>query len=313
MKNIKIDIIESKTLIVGVFVNLIMAITGWITFYFSNSDAVLLDGNFSFIAAITTFFGIIISKKKHIRTSDFPFGNYVFESFFVFFKGIMILGITIVASIQSSVKIINFLKGKSINPIDIHSIFYYIIIVIILCFGLAFYYKARNKQIKNKSSMLSVESKSSLIDGFLSLGLGIFLITISIIPTDSTFHFLLYIGDAIIVLILSMFLAKIPIKIIKTAFIELRGGVLQDKKSRVQIEEVISKNLSSNFINNSNYITKLGSSYLVVVYVNPKTDLVNVNEIERMKEEILNSLIPDFHTVYLEIVINKNEKSQQHT
>ena len=123
-KKMEIDTIENRALKVGVFVNLIMAIAGWITFYYSNSEAMLLDGNFSFISAIATLSAVIITKKKHIRTSVFPFGSYVYESFFVFFKGIMILGITIVASVQSIIKIIDYLNGATINQINIHSILY---------------------------------------------------------------------------------------------------------------------------------------------------------------------------------------------
>lgn len=81
-----IEKIEGRALVVGIIVNLIMAIAGWTTYYFSKSEAVLLDGNFSVIVSITTLIAMIIAKRKYIKTKNFPFGSYVYESFFVLFK-----------------------------------------------------------------------------------------------------------------------------------------------------------------------------------------------------------------------------------
>ncbi len=41
---IEIDSVETKALRIGIFISLLMAIAGWITYYFSGSDAMLLDG-----------------------------------------------------------------------------------------------------------------------------------------------------------------------------------------------------------------------------------------------------------------------------
>jgi predicted Co/Zn/Cd cation transporter (cation efflux family) len=71
--NRKNEIIENKALRVGVIVNLIMTFAGWITFYFSNSEAILLDGNFYLISAIATIIAIIISNNKHQRTILFTY------------------------------------------------------------------------------------------------------------------------------------------------------------------------------------------------------------------------------------------------
>ncbi len=301
----KMDIIESKALRFGVAINLIMAIAGWITYYYSNSEALLLDGNYSFIAAIATLSAIIIIKRRHIKTSIYPFGSYFYESFFVLLKGVMIFAITTVALIQNAVKIIDYLNGEAVARVNIGPVLYYVILMMVLCFGLGFYYKSKNNQIDNKSSILSVESQASVIDGFLTLGVGIALLLASIIPLNSPLDFLLYIGDAIIVLILCLLLIKAPLRTIKEAFIELSGGVLQDKKSKEQIEEVITKHLSPEFNYLSNYINKMGSSYFVILYITAKSELVNVARVEAMKEEMLNALIPTFHTIDMEIIIKK--------
>ncbi|AZQ61687.1 hypothetical protein EI427_05400 [Flammeovirga pectinis] len=298
------DIIERKALKFGIVANLLMAIAGWVTYYFSNSDAMLLDGNFSLISALATFGAIIIGKKKHTRTSLFPFGKYVFESFFVFFKGILIFGITIVAVVQSCIKIINYFNGEAITPIVIHSILYYTVVIAIISFGIAYYYKNQNQKIGLNSPILSVETKSSVIDGFLTVGIGVSLLLVSLISEDSVLSFLKYIGDSIIVLIMGVVLINTPIKIIKDAFIELGGGVLQDKKSYDKIEKIISENLPSIYNEHQNYISKLGSNYFVALYVSTSEKNINVNELLQTRTKISAALAPSFPTHNIEIIIN---------
>jgi len=58
-----IDKTENKALKVGIFISFLMAIAGWVTYYFSGSDAMLLDGNFSFISVFAVVIAIMIANK----------------------------------------------------------------------------------------------------------------------------------------------------------------------------------------------------------------------------------------------------------
>ena len=109
----------------------------------------------------------------------------------------------------------------------------------ILCFVLYFFYKSKNKTIDNKSSILQVETQASLVDGFLSLGIGLVFIIIWRLPANSSFDFLNSIGDAIIVLIMCLIFFTLPLKIIKESFIELGGGMLQDTAKKEMAEKTI--------------------------------------------------------------------------
>jgi predicted Co/Zn/Cd cation transporter (cation efflux family) len=298
-----IDKIENKALRSGIFISLIMALAGWITYYLSDSEAMLLDGNFSLVSAITIMFALIISKRKHEKTKTFPFGSYVYESLFVFIKGILILGVILVASVQNSIKIIDFINGDYIEPVKINTILYYIVFMTILCFGLFFYFKSKNKRINYKSSILKVEAQSSFIDGFLSLGIGIVFVGISLIPQDSSLNFFKNIGDAIIVLVISLVFISIPFKIIRESFIELGGGVLQDKSSKNLIENAIDVSLSPSFIKKSSYISKLGSNYFIAVFITSKTNDIQLDSIENFRKDVLNLLIPEFNNVKFEVIV----------
>jgi len=232
------DKVEIRALWVMVVTNLIMAIAAWVTFELTNSQAILLDGNFSFVLAIATVIAIIISKNKHKKTPTFPYGNYVYEAAFVLSKGLLILGIVIMAFFQNTVKIIEFLQGEKSESVVLVPIYYYTLFILVLTGALLLFFNRQNKEMNNKSSMLIVEAESAKIDGILTLATGLVFFLISFITTSSPIDFLLYIGDSIIVILISLAMVGIPIKIIKNAFIELGGGTLQNKQEKQEIESV---------------------------------------------------------------------------
>jgi len=301
-----IDKIENKALRIGIFISLLMAIAGWITYYFSGSDAMLLDGNFSFISVFAGLVALIISNRKHRKTKNFPFGSYVYEALFVLIKGILILGVILVSGLQNTLKIIAYLKGKRFETVVIEPILIYVIIISILCFVLYFFYKSKNKTIDNKSSILTVETQALLVDGFLSLSIGLVFTIIWLLPANSSFDFLKSIGDAIIVLIMCLIFFTLPLKIIKESFIELGGGMLQDTAKKEMAEKTIIESLPSNLIKQSIYISKLGSSYFILVYVSSDTNKIDLSMIETLRKKIQQTLIHIFTNLKFEIIVRCN-------
>jgi predicted Co/Zn/Cd cation transporter (cation efflux family) len=301
-----IDKIENKALRIGIFISFLMAIAGWITYYFSGSDAMLLDGNFSFISVFAGIVALIISNRKHRKTKNFPFGSYVYEALFVLIKGILILGVILVSGLQNTLKIIAYLKGKRFETVVIEPILIYVIIISILCFVLYFFYKSKNKTIDNKSSILQVETQASLVDGFLSLGIGLVFMIIWLLPANSSFDFFKSIGDAIIVLIMCLIFFTLPLKIIKESFIELGGGMLQDTAKKEMAEKTIIQSLPSNLIKKSIYISKLGSSYFILVYVSSDTNIIDLSIIETLRKKIQQALIHIFTNLKFEIIVRYN-------
>ena len=301
---VNIDKVESNALRIGIFISLLMAIAGWTTYYFSGSEAMLLDGNFSFISVFAGLVAIFISSTKHKKTKTFPFGSYVYEALFVLIKGILILGIILVSGLQNTLKIVAYLKGKTIEAIVIGPILIYVIVISVLCFVLYFFYKSKNKALNNRSSILQVETKAALIDGFLSLGIGLVFMIIWLLPANSPFDFLISIVDAIIVLIMCIVFFTLPLKIIRESFIELGGGIIQDKATTVLAENAIVDSLPSNLTKQSIYLSKLGSSYFILVYLSSDTNTIDLSLIEMLKEKIQQVLSHTLTNVKLEIIIS---------
>lgn len=309
-----IDIVENNALRVGIFISLLMAIAGWVTYYFSGSDAMLLDGNFSFISVFAGLVAIVISNRKHQKTKTFPFGSYVYEALFVLIKGVLILGVIFVSGLQNTLKIVDYIKGKPSEAVVIGPILIYVIVISVLCFVLYFFYKSKNKTINNKSSILQIETKSTLLDGFMSLGIGIVFLIIWLLPANSSFDFLKSIGDAIIVLIMCLLFFTMPLKVIRESFIELGGGVLQDTATKDMAEQAITELLPAHLNKQSIYISKLGSSYFVLVYLSSETNSIDLSEMELLEERIQETLLHALTNVKLEIIVSNKKpfiKAQQ--
>ena len=297
-----VDIIEKRALWVTVVVNLIMAAAGWITFGLTNSQAILLDGNFSFILAIATIIAIYISKNKHKKTATFPYGSYVYEAAFVLSKGLLILGIIAMAFFQNAIKIIEYFQGEKIDPVVMVPIYYYTVFILILTMILLLFFNHQNKKINNKSGILLVEAESAKIDGVLTLAMGLAFLLISFVSVGSRFEFLLYVGDSIIVILISLIMVGSPLKIIKSSFIELGGGSIENQQEKEKIESAINEVIKDGF-SFSTFISKVGSGYLVVVYIGMQNDDYSITAYRLVQQQIKQKLKNSFPVIAVEIAL----------
>ncbi len=301
----KIASIERQSISVGIVANFIMALSGWATFYLSGSQALLLDGNMSFILFLSSIVALKISTIKTIRSEKFPFGLYVTEALYSLTKGLLLLGVIISALTSNGSKVFQYLEGEQINLIKTGPIAYYAIAMVTICFGLSAFYHFQNKRINMGSSMLKVDQKASLIDGVLSASTGAVLVLIGYVDAGSSLDFLLYIGDALLVLILAICMVGQPVSIIKEAFVELAGGKLQDTVKHKSIEDRVNLklkqlNLSSETLN----ISKTGSSYLVIISLSFEKLMGKDSEaVMGLKHALMKELSGEFTFVDVELVL----------
>ena len=296
------DLIETSALKIGVVINVIMAIAGWVAYSVTGSEALFLDGNFSFISSITTVGAIIIIHKKHKRTAVFPYGRYFYESFFTLSKGILILGVIIAAVFQNVIKIIRYFEGESLERLKTGPIVIYMILMVFLCFGLAYLFHSKNKKINFKSSILAVETKASKIDGFMTIAVGIALVLTTFVPDNSKLSFLLYIGDAIIVILMALLLLKTPFDVIKEGFIELGGGSLQSQEDVSQIEKLILQLIPGSLHMQNCHVSKTGSSHLVIIYASSTKPTLDLKVLTNFRSSIHKKIEENFPNAEVEIV-----------
>lgn len=296
--------IEKRSLIVGAVINLIMALSGWSAYYLSNSQALLLDGNFSFIVFLSTLVAINISSIKSKKTKLFPFGQFVYEALYSFLKGIMIIGMLLVAFTDNLSKIFHFLNGKETSLLNTEVILVYSLLMTLICFGMAAYYKHQNNKVNNSSTILRAEYSAAIIDGFMSAGIGIALVGISLLSPEGSLGFLNYIGDAILVILLCVLLGKEPFILVRDSFVEIAGGTLQNQTDKKNIEDILEKHLSSEKLLIDSYISKTGSSYLVIAYISAQgLEKLGFEKTKQIRELIINNLKENYKESIFEIVL----------
>ncbi|RJG47920.1 cation transporter [Motilimonas pumila] len=258
---------EKRALIVGAVINFLMAMAGWAAYYYSSSQAILLDGNFSFIAFLVTLIAIKISAIKSNRTQTFPLGQFAYEALFSFAKGILLIGVLLMAFSANFSKIIQYLNGESLVPLNGEVILYYTPAMVVLCFSLAYFCHFQNRKVNFSSTILKAEFTSSRLDGVMSLATGLALISIRFVDIDGVAGFLHYIGDSLLVIVLVLLLGKGPFVLVRDSFIELAGGQLQNQQDRAKIMAVLEARFGTEGMLKDSFISKTGSSYLVVAYI----------------------------------------------
>jgi len=298
---------EDRALLIGAAANLFMAVIAWITFYYSNSEAILLDGNYSIIM----FIGVLVARKivavRSTKTKTFPLGKFFYESLYGFIKGLMILGVLIMSVATAVIRIVMYFTGasESIPMLIPEPILYYALACAVICYCVSFFYFQQNRSIGNTSILLKTEQKATFVDGTLSLGigLGVFFLSQGGVGVGG---FIPYLADSFFVLILATMLIKEPLIIIRESVIELAGGTLQDKKKREEFETVINSNMPEIIKIEGIFISKNGSQYIVLIYISSDEDFYSKKDIIETKDRMKGILSKDYPHLSLDMIPEGN-------
>ena len=281
---------EQVALVIGAVVGLVMAVGGWLAYYLSGAEALLLDGNFSFIGVLATILAVVISLIKTRTSRTYPFGQFVYEPTYSLFIGLLTFGVIVVALASNATKIMDYFQGEQFPAIDTSVILVYTIVMVVLCFGLAALFRYSNHRLRGGSTILGAYTVQSTIDGILSAAAGGALIGFGFVPVAGAFAFLTQIGDAIIVVALCVLVLYQPIKLVRNSFIEVSGGALGDRAVAGEIRSLVSAHIEEAEIPDL-FITKTGSSYLVVAFMRPGFFVARTaGELVSLKREVKGEL-----------------------
>ena len=301
--------IERNAIVTGAVVGMMMAAAGWLGYYLSGAEVLLLDGNFSFIGALATLLALRISSIKATVSKTHPFGKFVYEPTYSLFIGLLTAGVILAAAAANATKIAHYLQGKRFATIDTSVIIVYTIVMVVLCFGLAALFGYSNRRLNGNSTILRAYTVQSTIDGLLSAGAGGALISFGFVSPVGDFGFLTQIGDAITVLLLCLLVMYQPIKLVKESFIEISGGALNDPMLTGKIRSVVSKYVESTEIGDL-FVSKTGSQYLVVAFM--KAGFFGMHDVQNllsMKQEATRELETEFGYIAFELALAGDAKT----
>lgn len=246
-----------KLVLVG---DIIMAALGWIFYYFTHSQAILMDGIYPFIdlmaGLLTLRVATLITRQA---SQNQPFGYAILEPLLNFIKGTMILVVVIFATYASVHAI--FHGGRHVD-IDIAII--YAVLASALGFWLSYLLYLRNKTAQ--SALIDVDLQGWLIGAVLSLAVGIsFALTFFL--HDSEWEYLIPYTDPVVLLVLIALMLPIPLKIVKENGMQIIGR-FESTETSEQIEALLKAELQDPmFITHKMRYFQLGRTIYIQLYV----------------------------------------------
>jgi len=282
--------VERRALIMSSIVNLIMAVAGIWVFMVTNIQALFLDGVFSLIGFASAVAAVIISKISQKRTGTYPDGLYFMEPLYAICKSLLTLALLVISLQATAVTAYDYFYHGIGEAMNISPVLPYTIGMVILCFGLSIYNKYQNKKINNTSTILSAESKSNVIDGLLSLGVGAGIVLLYFIDINGPLGFLHYTGDFFITAVLFLLSLKVPVVVLIQSFIELSNGVTKDQDVKKHVSKALNTHLGTIIEKKKYDIFKVGMLIKVRISLPEKIKKETLEEVTIARERIMNEL-----------------------
>ncbi len=200
----KVANLEQSSLKVAIYGNIFMAALGLTFAWYTDSQAVLLDGVFSLIALIIAVLTLYIARLiQRPGDDEFPFGYAVFEPLLNFSKGLIITAVMVFALFGA---VATLLDGGS--EIVVGGAVIYALIASIGCAAIVLFMKRMAKQ--TASPIIEVEVKNWTIDGVISgiVALSFFVVMLREgTPADPYLRYI----DQVLVILMSVCFLFIPL------------------------------------------------------------------------------------------------------
>jgi len=262
-----------------------MAVSGIVAAYASRSDALLVDGLYSgvnFVSAIIAArISIAVSRPADRR---YPFGYDAYEALYVKYRSLVLIGIMAFAVFGALSKIVTYLSGGQVPELVFGPILIYSVVMITICFTLAFWHRYNWKRSGSRSDILKTESRAAVVDGIISAGAGGGLLSAALLRGTSLAP-VVPVADSIVVLILCLVIAKQPIAMYVGSLREVAGSaapadVIAAATSKTK--EILGQQPIAVL---DVAVTKLGRSYFVVPYLKPEEPM-QAGEVDALRREL---------------------------
>ena len=298
--------VERRSLSIGKWANLFMSGSGIAAAYASHSDALLVDGLYSGVNFVSAIIAARISVSI-LQPADrrFPFGYDAYEALYVKYRSLVLLGILAFAVFGAVSKIVTYATGGDVPALVFGPILVYVVLMIVICFGLAAWHHHNWKRSGRRSELLSTESKAAVVDGVLSAGAGGGLLATSLLR-GTPLEFVVPISDSIIVLVMSAFIIRQPVNMFLNSLREVAGGAAEpDLAEKVRVLTVEkAKKLPLDVL--AVAVTKLGRTYFLVPYLKPEST-ISADDVDALRRELEDAYAKLLGQVKTEIIITAED------
>ncbi|MEO5911601.1 MAG: cation diffusion facilitator family transporter [Pelobium sp.] len=294
---------EALILKVSMTANLLLAIFAFYYAIKTGSEAIKLDGYYSFagfILALISLWVVKIIQKP--ESSNYNFGHSLFEPLFNLIKGVMILAIVL----SSAINAIKSLLSGGNNPSFDMSIVYFLIATITCLLLTVLFYKKNNTV---PSPIVYVEYKNWSMDTMISASIGAVFITSFYFQNTNYVSWIKYV-DPVITLIIIAITLRFPYFTIKTGLKEiLLSAPDKDIVERINLD--INKVISEYDFDDYNFkATKTGREIYLLVQirvVNENDALYKLKIQDNVRGDLKRQLDKHFDNIKLDVVFSQNE------
>lgn len=294
--------LEKRGLRLSILGAIFMACLGIGFAILTSSAAVLLDGFFSLIGFAIGLVSLRVATL--VRRPDdelYHFGYAAYEPMLNLTKGLLMAFVTIFALV-SAVNVA--LHGGREIQAGWASIYAWIAAA--GCFAIAVSQRMLAK--KTGSPLLSVDSKNWLIDGFMSVAVGIAFL-IAVFLADSAYAHLLPYADPVVVIILVVLSLPIPFTIIRDNWRQMLGrapGEAVQQKARAAVEKVLE---TSEDYDTKIRLDELGRLTYIQLYVVVKGSIdPDLDRLDRCRSEVRDALKDDFDKLALDVIFTRDPR-----
>lgn len=284
---------------------LLLAILGFVAFYFSGAAALSVDALYSLI----NFASAIVARKVMIASRSapdhaHPYGKGALENSYVLIRSAIIVGVIGLAFIGAVVSIIEYFIYGDSTEIHLGIAGAYGIIAAVILLLLSINYSRAQRRMP--SGILTAERKATRLDAIMSGVIGITFIVVAWIPsgtpiTSQSFD-IREIADSILVIVLVLLLISEPWETIKSEFGRITGS-REDPALEMQIRALLSDH--GDLVTDV-YAVNRGSIIEVDVrlsYLGAKT----VSELDEIRASVVAVLAPALGKTRIHVVFTERE------
>lgn len=260
---------EQRSLALGLWVSLVIALLGLIAYGLSGSEAVLLDGLYAGVMALTSLVAVRIGANVQ-RPPDrtWPFGYEGQEAVYVLLRSLLLIGILSFAALNGVRELIAWLEGSSPEAIATAPAGWYGLLGGLSCGALAWVQHRSWVMGGRCSELLRTESRAALLDTAITGGTGAVLVAAPLLEATPLAP-LVPVADTLLVLVLSLVVLQEPLHRFRLALRETAGAacapelIAQTRSAATALVEGAAAELLDLSV------VKLGRISTVLVYVNP--------------------------------------------
>lgn len=221
---------------------LLLAVMGFVAFYYSGAAALSLDALYSlinFVSAIVARKVMVAARSKPDYTH--PYGRGALENSYVLIRSAIIVGVIGLAFVGAIVSLIDyFVYGESTEiHLGIAGSYGVIAGVILLLLSLNY----SRAQRRYPSGVLTAERNAARLDAIMSAATGVTFIAVALIPsgtaiTSQSFD-IREIADSLLVIVLVLLLISDPWRTIKAEFGRILGS-REDPALEMQVRDLLT-------------------------------------------------------------------------